>query len=74
MHGNITFRSNHHLRAMLVESAWVAARQDPALMRAYHEYCKRMEPNKAIIRITRKLVNRIQFVLKNQQSYKKLTY
>ena len=73
-HGDITFRSNHHLRSMLVESAWVAVRNDPALMRSYHEYCKRMEPNKAIIRITRKLVNRIQFVLKNQQEYRKLTY
>jgi transposase len=74
MHGHITYRSNRLLRKMLIESSWVAVRYDPALMRAYHEYCKRMEANKAIIRIARKLVTRIQFVLINQQAYKKLIY
>ena len=73
-HGNITHRSNHVLRRMLVESSWIAARNDPALMRSYHEYCKRMEANKAIIRIARKLVNRIEFVLRKKQEYKKLIY
>jgi transposase len=74
IHGHITYRSNHLLRRMLIESSWIAIRYDPALMRAYHEYCKRMEPNKAIIRIARKLITRIQFVLVNKQAYKKLTY
>ena len=74
IHGQITYRSNHLLRRMLIESSWVAIRYDPALMRSYHEYCKRMEPNKAIIRIARKLVNRIEFVLRNKQVYKKLTH
>lgn len=74
IHGHITYRSNHLLRRMLMESSWIAVRHDPALMRSYHEYCKRMESNKAIIRIARKLVTRIEFVLKNKQSYKKLTY
>ena len=74
IHGHITYRSNHLLRRMLIESSWIAIRHDPALMRAYHEYCKRMEPNKAIIRIARKLITRIQFVLVKKQTYKKLTY
>lgn len=74
IHGHITYRSNHLLRRMLIESSWIAIRHDPALMRAYHEYCKRMEPNKAIIRIARKLITRIQFVLVKKQAYKKLTY
>ncbi len=74
IHGHITYRSNHLLRRMLIESSWIAIRYDTALMRAYHEYCKRMEPNKAIIRIARKLITRIQFVLVNKQAYKKLTY
>lgn len=30
--GNITSRSNQQLRSMLIESAWIAIRQDPALM------------------------------------------
>ena len=71
-HGNITFRANHILRSMLIESSWVAVRHDPALTKAYHDYCKRMEPNKAIIRIARKLLNRIKYVLKNQKPYEKL--
>jgi transposase len=67
--GEITHRGNSFLRGALVESAWIAARMDPALHISYHNYCKRMEPNKAIIRIARKLLNRIRFVLKNNQPY-----
>lgn len=74
IHGNITYRSNQLLRKMLVESSWIAVRNDPALTRSYNEYCKRMESNKAIIRIARKLVSRIEFVLRKKQEYKKLTY
>lgn len=74
VHGHITYRSNHLLRRMLIESSWIAIRHDPALMRSYGEYCKRMESNKAIIRIARKLVNRIEFVLRKKQEYKKLKY
>lgn len=71
-HGDLTFRANHILRRMLIESSWIVVRHDPALMKAYHDYCKRMVPNKAIIRIARKLLNRIRYVLKNQQPYEKL--
>lgn len=67
--GDITRRGHIVLRSALIESAWVAARHDPALTRSYHEYCKRMEPNKAIIRIAKKLLNRIRYVLKNKQPY-----
>jgi transposase len=67
--GDITPRGHHVLRNALIESAWVAVRIDPALMKSYHEYCKRMEPNKAIIRIAKKLLSRIRFVLKNNQAY-----
>lgn len=67
--GSITPRGHSVLRTAIIESAWMAARLDPALNKCYHDYCKRMEPNKAIIRIARKLVNRIRFVLKNNQAY-----
>jgi transposase len=67
--GEITHRGNSFLRGALVESSWIAARLDLALNKSYHDYCKRMEPNKAIIRIARKLLNRIRFVLKNNQPY-----
>ena len=69
--GGITRRGNTHLKKCLVESAWMAIRSDIALMMNFKDYCKRMEPNKAIIKITRKLVNRIRFVLKNETEYRK---
>jgi transposase len=67
--GDITPRGHSALRSAIIESAWVAARLDPALNKSFHDYCKRMEPNKAIIRIARKLTSRIRFVLKNNQNY-----
>jgi transposase len=67
--GEITSRGHSVLRTAIIESAWVAARLDPALNKCYHDYCRRMEPNKAIIRIARKLTSRIMFVLKNNQPY-----
>lgn len=67
--GSITPRGHSMLRSAIVESAWVAARLDPALNKSYHDYCRRMEPNKAIIRIARKLLSRIRFVLKSNQPY-----
>jgi transposase len=67
--GEISPRRHIHLRRVLIESSWIAVRIDPALSRAFSEYCKRMEPNKAIIRIARKLSNRIYFVLKNEKKY-----
>jgi len=67
--GEISPRRHIHLRSGLIESSWIAVRIDPALSRAFSEYCKRMEANKAIIRIARKLSNRIYFVLKNEKKY-----
>jgi ABC-type uncharacterized transport system permease subunit len=55
--------------ANLVEAAWVAARKDPALLRAFEGYCQRMRETMAIVKIARKLLNRIRFVLKNHKPY-----
>ncbi len=66
--GQMTSRAHGYLRRALVESAWVAARRDPALTMAYSNYLKRMEANKAIVRIARKLVNRIYVVLKKKNT------
>ena len=68
-HGGITSRKHEILCEMLIESAWKASRDDPALRLAFRELTKRMKPNKAIIRIARKLLNRIYYVLKNKQKY-----
>ncbi len=67
--GNITRRSNKPLRSSIVESAWVAIRHDPALALKYIELRSRMEPNESIIRIAKKLHNRIRYVLKNKKIY-----
>ena len=67
--GDITPRGHSFLRSAIIESAWVAARFDPALTKSYHEYCKRMEPNKAIVRVAKKLLSRIRYVLKNKKPY-----
>lgn len=67
--GGITFRSHEILRKTFIESAWIAIRMDPALLMAYQNLIKRMEPNNAIIRIAKKLSNRTYSILKNIKGY-----
>jgi transposase len=67
--GDITRRGNKHIKSQLIESAWVAVRKDPALMLKYNQLCAHMNGNRAIIRIARKLLSRIRYVLMNQQEY-----
>jgi len=67
--GDITIRKHAFLRTLIVEAGWQAIRQDPAMTLAFETYCKRMKPSKAIIKIARKLVNRIYFVMKWQTPY-----
>ena len=69
--GGITKRQNKVLRSMLIESSWMAIRNDPALMLAYQKLIMRMKPSKAIIRIAKKMINRIRYVLKSQTPYVK---
>ena len=65
----ITNRTNHYLRTALVESSWVVIRKDPALLMKYKTYCRKMERNKAIIRVAKHLLSRINYVLKNKKEY-----
>lgn len=67
----ITNRSCRYLRSMYIESAWIAIRYDPALLLAYSKLKSRMAPNKAIVRIARKLLNRTAYVLRNNTPYVK---
>lgn len=69
--GEITPRKHKALRVAIVESAWIAIKNDPALLMMFTSLCKRMEPNKAIIRIAKKLLNRIRYVIKEQHEYVK---
>jgi transposase len=65
----ITKRRNAQLRSLLIESSWIAVRKDPALVMTFNTLCKKMSKNNAIIRIARKLLNRIRYVLRNQHDY-----
>ena len=65
----LTNRCNKYLRYLLIEAAWVAVRIDPALTMAFQELIKYKSKQRAIIRIAKKLVNRMRYVWKNQQEY-----
>lgn len=65
----ITSRRNPHLRGILIEAAWVAVRKDPALILAYNQLIKKVSRKIAIVKIARKLLNRIRYVLNNKQEY-----
>lgn len=67
----ITPRRNSRLRAALVESAWVAIRNDPALLASFQKLCKRIPANRAIVRIAKKLLNRIVHVLRKKEKYER---
>jgi len=63
----ITDRKNRYLRWVLTECAWVAIHHDESLTLAFNGLCARMPKNQAIVRIARKILNRVWFVLKHQQ-------
>ena len=67
--GDMTNRCNPVFRSLLIECSWVAVRKDPALALAYHDFCKRTLKTKAIVKIARKVLNRIRFVLNNRCRY-----
>ncbi len=68
--GKLINRGGKELKIMIIEAAWDAVRIDPALMAKFNELIKRMNKNKAIIRIARKLVSRMRYVLMTQEPYK----
>lgn len=69
--GNISHLGDKRLRALLVESAWVAIRRDTELKQFYHRIASRNHPKgaaqKAIVAVARKLTQRIHRVLKDQK-------
>jgi len=67
--GKMIHRGRKELKIMLIEASWEAIRKDPALMLKFNELTKTMHKNKAIVRIARKLLGRIRFVLNNNQPY-----
>ncbi|MBC8553468.1 MAG: IS110 family transposase [Candidatus Brocadiales bacterium] len=62
-------RGNRILKTMLIENSWAALRNDPGMINAYQHLTQRMNGNRAIIRIARKLLRRIRYVLINEKTY-----
>jgi len=69
--GKLTGRGRREIKVMLIEAAWVAVRQDPAMMARFNELKKGMNGNKAIVRIAKNLLSRIRHVLNNQTAYER---
>jgi len=67
--GEMSSLGNRHLRYILVEAAWVAIRHDPELLHSFSQYCRHMKKNRAIIKIARKLLNKIRAVWLTGKAY-----
>ena len=67
--GRLTIRGQNRIKEKLIESSWVLIRKDPAMMLKFEQLTKRMEKNKAIIRIARKLLSRIRRILITREPY-----
>ncbi len=65
----VTRRRNEFLRKAIIESSWVLIRKDPAMLMKYNEYTRRMNENKAIIRIGKHLLSRIRTIWKSEKEY-----
>ena len=71
--GEITRAGDSRLRNKLIQSAWVAIRQDPELRefysRVYQRHPRKVAARKAIVAVARKLTMRIYAVLKEQRPF-----
>jgi transposase len=67
--GEMCRRGNIYMREALIEAAWQIIRKDAVMLYCFKHYCKRMTKNKAIIKIARKLLSRIRYVLINHEPY-----
>lgn len=67
----MTNRHCRYLRYMLIEAAWVAVRKDPVLTLSYSNLVNKgkMKKTRAIVKIAKKLLNRIRAVWKNKEAY-----
>jgi transposase len=67
--GGTTFRCNSFLRTLLIESSWQAIRMDPEMMQYYQKHLVNNKGHKVVIKVARKLLNRIRSVMKNRKPY-----
>lgn len=64
----ITPRAKKLLRSYLIEASWQALRFDPALQQYYRSHYGKL-PNKIIVKVAHKLLNRIHAVIKTETPY-----
>lgn len=67
--GPLTIRQHKRLRELLIESAWTAIRQDPALALCYKKQKPRIGGKRAIIIVARKLLRRIRHIWLSNENY-----
>lgn len=68
--GHLTRRKNSHLRYLLIEASWIAVRNDPELEKYYIDKIKVMVKSKVIVKVARKLLSRIRYLLLHNELYK----
>lgn len=64
-----TFRGNHQIGPLIVEASWIAIRKDIELSACFVDYCQRMKPQAAIIKIARKLSCKAFAIMKTRKKY-----
>jgi transposase len=69
--GSITYRHNAYLRPLIVEASWQTIRVDPVMLEYYKHACGKSISKKAIIKVARKLLSRIMFIMKHREPYVK---
>ena len=68
--GEMTFRGNHYINSVLVEASWVAITKSVYLSSLYGRLLHQgMKPQKAIIRVARKLACFIFATIRTQKAY-----
>lgn len=67
--GGLSRRGNSTIKKVLIECAWIVIKKDPALLLYYKQQIVHMKSQKAIIKVVRKLLSRIRYVLINQKEY-----
>jgi len=65
----ISLRQKKYLKSIIIEASWMALRKDPALTLSYSHLLSRMQSQKAIIKIAKKVLNRIRYVWIHDTDY-----
>jgi len=66
VNGNLVNRCHKSLRTNFIQSAWSSVRYNPEMALYYEDCCQRMKGQKAIVKVARKLLNRVRYVLINE--------